>query len=63
MELQDEDKEKIKNGEPYTKFSRQKSQKKAKNNNNNDDLQEKSMTKNKVNSVYLTNSNTLTEKD
>jgi ParB/RepB/Spo0J family partition protein len=63
MELQDEDKEKIKNGEPYTKFSRQKSQKKAENDNNNDDLQEKSMTENKVNTVYLTDSNTFNEKD
>ncbi len=63
MELQDEDKEKIKNGEPYTKFSRQKSQKKAENDNNDDDLQKKSMTENKVNTVYFTESNTLTEKD
>ena len=63
MELPDEDKEKIKNGEPYTKFSRQKSQKKDENDNNNNDLQEKSMTENKVNSVYLTESNTFNQKD
>ena len=63
MELQDEDKEKIKNGEPYTKFSRQKSQKKAKNDNNDDDLQKKSMTENKVNTVYLTESNIFNQKD
>ena len=63
MELQDEDKEKIKNGEPYTKFSRQKSQKKDENDNNNNDLQEKSMTENKVNTVYLTDSNTFNQKD
>ena len=63
MDLQDEDKEKIKNGEPYTKFSRQKSQKKDENDNNNDDLQEKSMTENKVNTVNLTDSNIFNQKD
>jgi ParB family chromosome partitioning protein len=58
LELPDEDKEKIKNGEAYTKFTRPKLQKKEENSNNNDDLNDKSMTENKVNSVYLTDSNT-----
>ncbi len=63
LELPDEDKEKIKNGEPYTKFTRLKSQKKEEIINNNDDLNEKNMTENKVNSVYLPDSNTLNQKD
>jgi ParB family chromosome partitioning protein len=61
LELPDDIKEKIKNGEAYTKFVRAKSREKEENSNNNDELTEKNMTENKVNTVYLPESNTFSE--
>lgn len=68
LDLPEEDKEKIKNGEPYTKFTRserrspiQNQEKKAENSNNNDNLSEKSITPKNKNSVLVTKNHTLNQ--
>ena len=62
LELSEEDKEKIKNGEPYTKFTR--TQKQEKNTgiiNNNDNLNKKSITPKNKNTVHVTKNHTLNQ--
>ena len=60
-ELPEGDKEKIKNGEPYTKFTRQKIVKNTGIINNNDNLNENNMTDRNVNTVHITSSNKETQ--
>ncbi len=68
LELSEEDKEKIKNGEPYTKFTRTERrspvQKQEKNTgiiNNNDNLNKKSITPKNKNTVHVTKNHTLNQ--
>ncbi len=61
-ELPEGDKEKIKNGESYTKFSRQKIVENTEIINNNDNLNENNMTDRKVNTVHIPESNNQNQK-